>query len=183
MPRRTIQFAKGNYYHTYNQGARRVSIFREPRNYVYVTQLMHQVAEQCHLTVLAYCFLPNHYHWLVRQDGDTPASMLPRQVFGSYTQAYNRAYRERGTLFRGEYGARLIDSDAYLQHLCRYIHANPVKHGIVSSLEAWPYSNYLEWIGSSKSRSDKQEFVHTHFGTAGGYATYLREYLAGISFR
>jgi putative transposase len=85
VPRRTTLFAMGSYYHVYNRGAARLPIVREERNYVYLLRLMRQVGEECKLVIVAYCLLPNHYHWLVRQDGDTPVSMLPKRVFGSYS--------------------------------------------------------------------------------------------------
>jgi putative transposase len=72
---------------------------------------------------------------------------LPQLVFNSYGKAYNKRYDHSGTLFEGRYKAKHVDSDCYLRHLCRYIHANPVKDGLVEHLEEWPYSNYLEWNG------------------------------------
>ena len=178
MPRRDITFTQGGYYHIYNRGARRVSIFREARNYAYVTRLMQQVATQSQLTILAYCLLPNHYHWLVRQDGEEPAGTLPRRVFGSYSQAYNRAYHESGTLFQGPYSARLIDSDTYLLHVCRYIHANPVKHGITDRIDAWPFSNYCEWLGQGSGTLVDRQFIRAYFDTPQQYAAFVDEYLS-----
>ena len=55
---------------------------------------------------------------------------------------------ENYRLFEGPFKAIHVDRESYLLHLCRYIHANPVRHGLVSDLERWPYSNYLEWIGA-----------------------------------
>ena len=179
MPRRTIQFAKGSYYHIYNRGARRQSIIREERNYAYLLRLMRQTASECALTIIAYCLLPNHYHWLVRQDGDTPAGILPKRVCNSYSQAFNRAYNSSGTLFQGPYCATLVDSDAYLQHLCRYIHANPVRHGITASLDVWPYSNYHDWVGKGSCTLVDQQFIQDHFETPEQYEAFVREYLAG----
>jgi REP element-mobilizing transposase RayT len=179
MPRRSTMFVQGKYYHIYNRGARRVSIFREARNYVYVTRLMQQVARQSQLTILVYCLLPNHYHWLIRQDGDTPAGVLPRRVFGSYSQAYNHAYAESGTLFQGTYSVRHIDSDAYLRHICRYIHINPVKHGIAAGINAWPYSNYLEWLDQRSETPVDRQFICTFFETPQQYALFVGEYLSG----
>ena len=39
-----------------------------------------------------------------------------------------------------------IEDHAHLVHLCRYIHANPVAHGLVEAVEEWAYSNYPEWV-------------------------------------
>jgi putative transposase len=178
MPRRTMLFAKGSYYHIYNRGARRISIFREARNYDYLLRLIAKVAPACEVTLLAYCLLPNHYHWLVRQDGDTPARVLPQRVFGSYTQAYNKAYHEVGTLFQGRFQARLVDTERYLRHLCRYIHSNPVKHGIAESPDSWPYSNYQAWIEDRLARHADRQFVAEFFGSPTQYAAFVQAYLA-----
>lgn len=179
MPRRNIVFTKGCYYHIYNRGARRVSIFREERNYPYLVGLMRRVASECQVTIIAYCLLPNHYHWLVRQDANIPAGILPKRVFGSYSQAYNRAYRESGTLFQGHYCTRLVGTERYLRHLCRYIHANPVKHGIARTLEAWSHSNYLDWVGQRSGGLLDTAFIREHFGSAAEYAAFVKEYLDG----
>lgn len=140
---------------------------------------MRQVSRQCQLPILAYCLLPNHYHWLVRQDGEIPAGMLPRRVFGSYTQAYNRAYHEQGTLFQSTYHVSLVDSDDHICSLCRYIHTNPVKHGLVATIDAWPYSNYHDWV--SDTPDPHQEaffdpgFVSQYFGNVAQYITFVHE--------
>ena len=178
MPRRAIQPTRGNYYHVYNRGAARLSIVREERNYAYLLRLMKEVAGECQFTFIAYCLMPNHSHWLVRQDADTPISVLPKRVFGSYSQAFNKAYRRSGTLFEGAFRATVIDTEAYLLHLCRYIHANPVKHGFASAPELWPYSDYLEWIGQRASAPVDRQFIRAHFETPAHYQAFVDEYLS-----
>jgi REP element-mobilizing transposase RayT len=172
-----IAFAKGNYYHIYNRGAGRQPIFREERNYHYLLRLIEKVAPACEVTLLAYCLLPNHYHWLVRQDGEIPVGMLPQRVFGSYTQAFNKAYHASGTLFQGRFQARLVDTERYLRHLCCYIHTNPVKHGLTKSPDSWPYSNYQSWVDDRLTQPTCRQFVAEFFGTPARYAAYIREYL------
>ena len=179
MPRRKVKFVRGDYYHIYNRGAGRQSIFYEDENYLYLLRLLKRVAKECEVTIVAYCLLPNHYHWLVRQDGETPAGMVAKRVFGSYSQAFNRRYGRTGTLFEGPYEAIAVATDAYLRHLCRYIHANPVKHGIADAPELWPYSNYAEWIGSRTGTLVDQEFVVQQFVTPAHYRAYVEEYLTG----
>lgn len=177
MPRRDITFSYGCYYHIYNRGARRQSIFRCDENYRYLLRLMKKVAGECVLTIIAYCLLPNHYHWLIRQDGDIAASALPKRVFGSYTQAFNNAYGLSGALFEDRYEAILVATDDYRRNLCCYIHANPVRHGIALSPDLWPYSNYLEWINAREGTLVDQTFVKTHFPEAGSYQHFVLEYL------
>jgi hypothetical protein len=101
-------------------------------------------------------------------------------VFNSYTKAYNKRYSHTGTLFEGRYKAIRIDKHEYLLHLCRYIHANPVKHGIVSNLEQWPYSNYHEWLGRREGTLFDPIFARAHFLTTEAYQQFVLNYLAGL---
>jgi putative transposase len=165
-------------YHFYNRGARRLSIFREPDNYLFVLRKMKRYAKEFDLKVIAYCLLSNHYHFLIRQDGDARASLLPQRIFNSYSKAYNRRYDHSGTLFEGHYKVKPVESETQLLNLCRYIHANPVLHGIVQRLEDWPYSNYLEWIGSRDGTLVDRDFIEIYFETPAAYRAYVEDYLA-----
>jgi putative transposase len=182
MPRR-LAFVQGGYYHIYNRGAGRQPIFRQARNYVYLLRLLKTVAGQCSVTVIAYCLLPNHYHWLLRQDGQTPAGKVPARVFGSYSQAFNRAYERTGTLFEGPYKAQAVDTDAYFIHLCAYIHLNPVHHGLVATPEAWPYSNYLEWVDKRRGTLVDRDLVRAYFANPQAYEGFVRELQQRESFQ
>lgn len=150
MPRRKTSFNQDNFYHIYNRGALRRSLFIEETNYRYIIRRIKECAAACQLTCAAYCLLPNHYHLLVRQDGEIPVSELPKRLFGGYSRAVNNRYGWEGTIFEGRFKDRQVTDEDYLRHLCRYIHANPVKHGLVDDLEAWPWSNYLAWIRQSE---------------------------------
>lgn len=175
MPRRTVQFTRGSYYHIYNRGFERRAIVREERNYHYLLRLLAQVAAECNVAVIAYCLLPNHYHWLLRQDGETAAGEVPRRVFGSYSQAFNKAYGRRGRLFETNFKAILVQDAAYLCNLCRYIHNNPVRHGLVASPADWPYSNYLEWIERRQGALVERQFIGSYFPTAAAYEQFARD--------
>lgn len=178
MPRRQIQFVRGCYYHIYNRGADRRTIFRNEGNYLYLLRLLKRVAAECEIAIIAYCLLPNHYHWLIRQDGDVPANLFPMRVFGSYVQAFNRQHNRDGTLFAGRFKAILVQEDGYLRHLCRYIHANAVHHGLATTPEMWPYSNYHEWLGLRNGTLVDREFVTAHFPDLPQYRQSVMDWLA-----
>ncbi len=84
MPVRNIEFAPGEYYHIYNRGVGRSSIFREPDNYLFALQRVKTYATELQITVVAYCLMPNHYHFLLHQDSQEPAGRLVQLVFNSY---------------------------------------------------------------------------------------------------
>jgi len=175
--RRRCEFVPGGFYHLYNRGAHRVSIFRETDNYRFVMQKIDRYCRQLDLMPVAYCLMPNHYHFLVRQDGDNRAGLLPQRVFNSYSKAYNKRYGHSGTLFEGPYKAIRVVQESHLLHLCRYIHANPVKHGFVDHLDDWPYSNYPEWMGARSYALVDRVFIAAYFPTVAAYRDFVLDYL------
>ena len=178
MPGKRPEYLPGHYYHLFNRGAHRVSIFREPDNYLFVLRKLKAYCASLNLAPIAYCLLPNHYHLLIRQDGAHPAGLLPQRVFNSYSKAYNKRYGHSGTLFEGSYRATAVEDDAYLLHLCRYIHANPVIHGLVDDPAAWPYSNYLEWIGEREGTLVDRDFVRSWHPHPLDYRAFVAQYVA-----
>ena len=173
----TLTWELGRYYHIYNRGARRVTIFREATNFLFVTSQMKKYSKVNKTSVIAYCLMPNHYHFLLRQDGEKPAGGLAQSVFNSYSKAYNKKYSHSGTLFEGRFLAQVIQKNSHLINLCIYIHVNPVKDGLVASPEDWPYSNYLEWIGERDGTLFDLEFVRENFGSPADYKALVMDYL------
>ena len=70
-----------------------------------------------------------------------------------------------------------MTAESHLRQLCRYIHANPVKDGLVNLPEEWPFSNYLEWIGQRQGTLVDHGFVEGLFGTAADYKEFVRDFL------
>jgi putative transposase len=104
-------------------------------------------------------------------------------VFGSYTQAFNRAYERTGTLFEGPYKALAVEADSYLMTLCSYIHLNAVHHGLVDTPDAWPYSNYLEWIGRRQGSLVDKELVRDFFATPQAYEAFVEDLRQRYTFQ
>ena len=127
MPGRYVKFVKGNFYHVYNRGANKQKIFLEADNYLYLLKLLKKNTEKYYLAVIAYCLMPNHYHFLLRVDGDKDLSLCISSTFNSYVQAINKRYDRVGFLFSERFKAIHVSGDPYLIHLCRYIHRNPLR--------------------------------------------------------
>jgi len=125
------------------------------------------------LSVIAYCLMPNHYHFLLRPEEDGALSRFIQRLFNSYTQAFNKQQGRSGTLFEGRAKSILVDTDEYVLHLCRYIHLNPVKAGLVAYPGEWPYSNYLEWVEQRDGTLVDRVFVRGYFPTATDYEAFV----------
>jgi putative transposase len=172
-----LTWQKGMYYHIYNRGVSRSTLFREPTNYLFVIEKLQKYSLENLVSVIAYCLMPNHYHLLLRQDGEKPAGNVPQSIFNSYSKAYNLKYQHSGTLFEGRFRAKPIRSTGHLLHLCRYIHANPVKDGLVADPADWSWSNYPDFIGERKGSLIDVQFIKTQFGGEQAYKQFLFHYL------
>ena len=181
MARRKVKFLAGHYYHVYNRGSNRELIFRKPENYKFLLTRVKEYSSRFEIAVIVYCLLPNHYHFLLRQDGEHTFSKFIQGIFNSYTKALNKAFNRKGTLFEGPFKALLVEKETHLLHLCRTIHRNPLEAGLVTSLDDWPYSNYLEWVGRRSGNLYDEKFVQNHFVTSDEYESFVLDYFPSKS--
>lgn len=169
-------FFKGHYYHIFNRGWNKQVIFFNDGNYVYLLKKIKDSILKYGVTIIAYCLMPNHYHFLLRQETDQPLSVWIQWLFNGYVQAINKQLHRSGTLFQGRAKHILIDNDAYLIHLVRYIHYNPVDSNLVKKPGDWQYSNYLEWVGKRKGTLVDQGFIQNYFSHPDAYRDFMESY-------
>ena len=143
------EFIKGGYYHVYNHATAGELLFREPDDYRYFTRNIIEKAIEMICLLISWCLMPNHYHFLVRQDGKTPIFKLFNSVIRGYVNHYNFKYERCGRLFNKLQHRNVIDNK-YMLMLCLYIHLNPVKDGFANEPENWRYSDYCNWVNESK---------------------------------
>jgi putative transposase len=175
MPYRGEIFTVGQYYHVYNRGAGKGLIFFGEENYEYLLRLIKRYYPGYGVAVIAYCLMPNHYHFLLRQETERSLSEFMNVLFNAYVQALNRQRGRTGTLFEGRFRHMRVDRWDYLVHLCRYIHRNPAKAGLVALPEDWPYSNYREWVGLGDGSLKDEQFVRDHFPTEVEYREFVQD--------
>jgi REP element-mobilizing transposase RayT len=176
MPRRKGSFVVGGYYHVFNRGIAGEMLFHSRDNYLHCLALLKRYIHEYGVSVIAYTLMPTHYHLLLKQLSTIPISRFISVLFNSYVQAFNLQHGRRGPLFEGRFKHVHIDNEEYLVHLCRYIHLNPVKAGLVKRLEDWPFSNYLDWIGIREGELIDPEFMGSYFRTASGYREFVIDY-------
>jgi len=175
MPYRADTFMQGQYYHIYNRGTGKGQIFFNEGNYEYLLRLVKRYYQKHGATIIAYCLMPNHYHFLLRQEMDEPLSKFIGVLFNAYSQALNIQQGRTGTLFESRFRHRCVDKWEYLVTLCRYIHRNPVKARLVSKPEDWLYSNYQEWIGLRNGELKDKIFIQDQFPKPGDYIAFVND--------
>ncbi len=132
MPRRRIPLQIGNFYHVYNRGNNRQAIFFEPENCFYFLRLVKQHLIANGVDIVAYCLMPNHYHFLVYLR-EQKLSDAMKSLSLSYTKAINQRFNRTRSLFQGRFHSIHVNQTEYIVMLSRYIHLNPVKAKLVKS--------------------------------------------------
>lgn len=140
-----IEFA-GAIYHVTSRGDRREDIFHcddDRRDWL---EVLGAVCRRFNWTVHAFCQMTNHYHLLLKTPQANLASGM-RQLNGVYTQRFNRRHSLTGHLFQGRYKAILVQKEAYLLELTRYVALNPLRAQMIETLEDWRWSSYPITLG------------------------------------
>lgn len=146
----------GAIYHITSRGNARQWIVADDTDRAAFMKHLGAVVERYHWLCHAWCLMDNHYHLLI----ETPEANLAagmRTLNGGYTQAYNRRHGRVGHLFQGRYKAILVDREAYLLELSRYVVLNPVRAGMVDDPTDYPWSSYRATCGQEAA----PEWLHT----------------------
>ena len=109
------------------------------------------------ITLLAYCLMPNHFHFLLHQKSIDSIDRFMNSIGTRYTMYFNKKYKRVGFLYQGVYKAVLVSADEQLLHLSRYIHKQALAlqgQALVRGMQEQP-SSYLDYLGKRKT-----EWVH-----------------------
>ena len=152
MPRPQRIEYENAFYHVMNRGRARQAIFQDERYYQAFLDTLAEAYQRFHCIIHAYCLMGNHYHLLL-ETPNANLSRIMRHINGVYTQRHNRLKHTDGPLFRGRYKAILVDKDAYLLQLSRYIHRNPIdmKQPMVRNLHDYQWSSYPAYTANVKA--------------------------------
>ena len=145
-------------YHFFNQGNNKERIFFQDRNMAYfLNKVNHYLSPHC--DILAYCLMPNHFHFLIHtqasavvevNQGSVTMNKLSasiQQLQSSYTKAINKQENRTGSLFRQKAKVKPVgNKDKNYPFIAfHYIHQNPMKAGLVAKMEDWSYSSFNEY--------------------------------------
>lgn len=183
---RKFAFINGDIYHVFNRGVEKRLTFTNSRDYErgiqtftyyrlknppirfsyflrlskdahsFVVEQLERLNEQ--VDILSFCFMPNHFHFLLRQTEERGISRFIADFTNSYTKYFNTKYKRVGHLFQGAFKAVRIETDEQLVHVSRYIHLNPVSSFLIEpeELKNYFWSSYIEYL-----RITEEKFIET----------------------
>ena len=178
MPYRKVMFAAGGFYHVYNRGFLKKTIFKEVRDFRKFTHRLSVLITKLPFRLHAYCLMPNHFHLLLEQLKDNvPVSELMNKQLGSYGKYFNTKYQIKGAVFEGRFQAKEIQTDPSLLQVSKYIHRNPIEAGLVTRLIDYPWSSYPSFLGDVAEPMVRTAFLLEYFSSRQGKVRDFRAFV------
>ena len=146
--------APGVIHHVMVRGLEGRSLFRDDLDREDLLRRLEEVLPECSVRCFAWALIPNHFH-LVLQTRPVRLSRVMARIDTGYALYFNRRYHRKGFLFQNRFRSRIVRDEADLAGVVRYVHANPVRHGIVESpeqLESYRWAGHAALMGHVAAR-------------------------------
>jgi REP element-mobilizing transposase RayT len=175
-------------YHITARGNRKENIYYGDDDRGAFLERIDETCRKYSIICYAYCLMDNHYHLFVK----TPLANVSdgmHYLNASYTNWFKAKHEITGAIFQGRYKSMLVDEDNYAIQLSAYIHANPLRAGIVHHPGDYEWSSYANYMGRRKSFSGlNTEFILNQFDNQLSrarkkYERYVLTNLAGKDLR
>lgn len=185
MPRPLRIHVPGAFYHVTLRGNHRQDIFFCPADRQLFSDTTAEVVDRFAARVHAYCWMTNHIHLLV-QVSDVPLGKLMMRIASRYARTVQKQLHTTGHLFERRYHPVLVDADAYLLELLRYIHLNPVRADLVDRPCAWPWSSHRNYAGNRTDAWVTTDFALSMFhaersAAISAYTRFVNDAIADMS--
>jgi len=159
MPRRKRIVIPGLPHHVTQRGNYRQTIFREIEDFKMYCYWINKYTASYGLDILAYCLMNNHVHFIIVPRKPNSLALTFNTVHMQYAQYFNKKWDRKGHLWQGRFFSCIIQDDAYLYRVVRYVEQNPVRAGIVK--QAWDY----DW-SSARWHTGSNQHPAIHLKTA-----------------
>ncbi|HAD03926.1 MAG TPA: transposase [Desulfuromonas sp.] len=181
MPRLARLDIAGLLQHVIVRGIERRDIFNDDHDRQLFFDRFAKLLSETGVRCYAWALLSNHFHLLLMPTS-TPLSSFMRRLLTGYAVSFNRNNKRSGHLFQNRYKSIVCEEEAYLLELVRYIHLNPLRAGMVKSLEELDqhsWSGHAVLLGNRTFVGQETEAVLERFGRKLGTARSLyRQFVA-----
>lgn len=141
MPRQARIDIAGSLHHIICRGIERREIFLDDVDRDNFVSRLVEITTITSTRCFAWALMPNHVHLLL-QTGIIPIATLMQKLLAGYATTFNLRHTRHGYLFQNRYKSILCQEETYLLELVRYIHLNPLRAGIVHSLDSLAHYRY-----------------------------------------
>ena len=128
-------------YHVINRGNGGMAVFRDDGDFRAFVDLTAAACERLPLDVLAWCLMPNHFHFVLRPHHDGDLSRWVQWLTTTHVRRYHRVHGSSGHLWQGRFKAFPIQEDDHLLAVLRYVERNPLRAGLVERAGDWAWSS------------------------------------------
>lgn len=134
MPRTARIDIPGLLQHVIVRGIERRDIFLDDTDKAFFLERLSDLLAKTETDCLAWALMPNHLHLLLRPRKNRLSTLMRRLLTG-YAVVFNLRHKRKGHLFQNRYKSIVCQAEPYLLELVRYIHLNPLRAGLVDSLD------------------------------------------------
>ena len=140
-------------YHVWNRTAHRRLLFG-PAEKDLIRQTILKACTRHRVQLHAFVILGNHFHMAVTTQNDVSISQLMGDIDWRITTGYNKLHKTSGTLWQGPFEHSVWEpTAANLLRLIDYLHANPLRAGLVTEPDAYPWSSYAHYTGALRRKA------------------------------
>ena len=172
MPRGARLDTPGTLHHVIVRGIERRNIVDDDVDREnWVTRMGH-VGDDTQTAIYAWALMSNHAHMLIRS-GPGGISLFMRRILTGHAIVYNHRHHRHGHLFQNRYKSIICEEDAYFTELVRYIHLNPLRAALVTSMSAldrYPWCGHTGILGHANHPWQDRAYVLGWFGNTVGSA-------------
>lgn len=144
MPRIARGLSDGFIFHVLNRGNARQPVFHKDADYAAFVRVIEEALSSFDVRMLAYCLMPNHFHFLLQPEKGIEVSKLMHWVLTSHVRRYHQHYGSSGHVWQGRYKSFIVQEDQHLLTVVRYIEGNPVRADLVKTARKWRWSSHRE---------------------------------------
>ena len=197
MPYRKFPPDVGNFYHIFNRSVGKQTIFtcysdykraldtvnfynfaNTPLRFSYFKRLPNKDKEnflnklkqsnEIQVDILAFCFMPNHFHFALREIRKGGTATFMRKFQNSYARYFNTKYKRSGALFQSMFKTERVLDEKNLIYVVQYIHLNPIDSGIIKTingLESYEWGSLIDYIEKRELSFLNKSYITNKFKT------------------